>query len=256
MKAGCRDGTGMLDEGKGRSGGDAQNQETRLGFVGRFLLVIVIRVGVLIGLTCFLSPIYATLTTSISPDTTIACIFGLLVLHMYLHDYGKSNRPDTKPTLWGSFGLACAMCASVLMSTRMGHLIDVISIVRLLQCCWFVFLPHLIACHPVQILLSLQIYIAAPYAQHDLSKLLPFGHVPSFLLTSTAALLSVAGQSVVITSWLLCFLMLIVFLCPMWLVRIQKFKANINGPWDEAVPKLNEELHDAFVGTTISSSME
>jgi len=28
-------------------------------------------------------------------------------------------------------------------------------------------------------------------------------------------------------------------LCPMWLVKIHKFKAQINGPWDEAVPRLS-----------------
>jgi len=28
----------------------------------------------------------------------------------------------------------------------------------------------------------------------------------------------------------------------MWLIRIQKFKAKINGPWDEAAPKLSSTL--------------
>jgi len=95
-----------------------------------FWLVVIVRTSVLVGLTVVLAPVYATLTASISPDTTVACICGLLLLHLYLHDYRKSNNPDIKPTFQGSLGLACGMCASVLMSTRMQALLDVIAIVR------------------------------------------------------------------------------------------------------------------------------
>lgn len=97
-----------------------------------FWLIVIARTSVLVGLTVLLAPVYATLTASISPDTTVACIFGLLMLHLYLHDYRKSNNPEIKPTFLGSLGLACGMCASVLMSTRMQTLLDVISIVRIL----------------------------------------------------------------------------------------------------------------------------
>jgi hypothetical protein len=34
----------------------------------------------------------------------------------------------------------------------------------------------------------------------------------------------------------------VTLVCPYWLVHIQKFKAKINGPWDEAVPKLATTL--------------
>lgn len=34
----------------------------------------------------------------------------------------------------------------------------------------------------------------------------------------------------------------ITFLCPRWFVRIQKFKAKISGPWDEAVPQMSRSL--------------
>jgi len=32
----------------------------------------------------------------------------------------------------------------------------------------------------------------------------------------------------------------------MWLVRVHKFKAQMNGPWDEAVPKMSLALDDTF----------
>jgi phosphatidylinositol glycan class C protein len=35
-----------------------------------------------------------------------------------------------------------------------------------------------------------------------------------------------------------CVILGVSFVCPYWLVHIQKFKAKINGPWDEAVPRI------------------
>ncbi len=167
-------------------------------------------------LACLLSPVYATLTTSISPDTTIACICGLLVAHLYLYDYTRANDPWKKPSLLGSLGIACGMCASVLMATRMKHLSDVVSM----------------------ILLSLQLYIGSPYLQHSIFQAIPGGRYACSVLVVTVAITLVGQISVVATSWLLAILLLVVFLGPMWLVRIEKFKAHINGPWDEAVPHL------------------
>ena len=31
---------------------------------------------------------------------------------------------------------------------------------------------------------------------------------------------------------------MVTLVCPMWMVSVHKFKAKINGPWDEAVPHL------------------
>lgn len=31
-------------------------------------------------------------------------------------------------------------------------------------------------------------------------------------------------------------------ICPLFLVKLHKFKAKINGPWDEAVPKVSLKL--------------
>ena len=171
---------------------------------------------VLTVVACLLSPVYATLTTSISPDTTIACICGLLISHLYLYDYTRVNNPWKKPSLLGSLGIACGMCASVLMATRMRDLLDVVSL----------------------ILLSLQLYIGSPYLQYSIFQTVPGGRYVCSLVAATFAIALVSQISVVATSWLIAVLLLVVFLGPMWLVRIEKFKAHINGPWDEAVPHL------------------
>lgn len=103
-------------------------------------------------------------------------------------------------------------------------------------------------------LLSLQIYILVPYAQHDIYTTVGYGHVPSFLITAWLTMSLASKQCPGIMPWLICALALIIFFCPMWLVRIQKFKANINGPWDEAVPKLNEEIDETW-HRTLSASL-
>ena len=180
------------------------------------LMHVILRAFVLLALTCALSPIYATLTASISPDTTIAGICGLLLVHLYLYDYSKAENPESLPSLTGSLGLASGMCASVLMATRMKNLMDVVSI----------------------IIMSLQLYIASPYIQHDIFCTLPFGRYLWSVFVVTGSVMFLSQVSVVATSWLVASLFLVVVLCPMWLVRIEKFKAHINGPWDEAIPQI------------------
>lgn len=44
----------------------------------------------------------------------------------------------------------------------------------------------------------------------------------------------------------------LVFVCPWWLLQTEKFKAKINGPWDEAVPKLTEMVRENSFATSDS----
>jgi hypothetical protein len=91
----------------------------------------------------------------------------------------------------------------------------------------------------MQIVLSLGMYVAGPQCRHFVAGRSALGHVA---LTCALALVT-AGlllqQSILLTSAFVCTLVLITFICPMWLVRIHKFKAQINGPWDEAVPNIS-----------------
>lgn len=87
------------------------------------------RTMALLLLTCLMSPIYASLTASISSDTVVACTAVLSIAHLYLYDYRRpSSGPG--PTFRGSVALACALCASVLMASRMHGYDDVIALVR------------------------------------------------------------------------------------------------------------------------------
>jgi phosphatidylinositol glycan class C protein len=79
----------------------------------------------------------------------------------------------------------------------------------------------------------------APALHYAILERSPATHLAMSVVLSFAAALTLAAASVVLTSALLCTLVCVGFICPMWLVRIQKFKAQINGPWDEAVPKIS-----------------
>ena len=90
---------------------------------------VVAHIAGLILFTALLSPVYATLTSSISPDTIVACTFLLLTAHLYLHDYSPSPS-TTSTTLTGSVGLVCGLCGSVLMASQLHTLLQVFTLVR------------------------------------------------------------------------------------------------------------------------------
>ena len=87
--------------------------------------------------------------------------------------------------------------------------------------------------------LSLEFYILGPSVQYTLMESSPALHAMLLVALIFTAARLISASSVVLTSLLLCTLGCITLLCPMWLIRIHKFKAQINGPWDQAAPKLD-----------------
>jgi len=89
-----------------------------------------------------------------------------------------------------------------------------------------------------QILYSLTAFVLLPFTcQH-----IKLHSEVSFTVTVVLAALVTAG--VVLVYWWRAAAvyggmhLALVFFCPCWLVHIEKFKTKINGPWDEAVPRL------------------
>ncbi|KAK2079313.1 hypothetical protein QBZ16_003004 [Prototheca wickerhamii] len=165
--------------------------------------------------TVLLSPLFATLTLSISSDTVLACALGLSVTHMYLADY-HPRRPVVGPaaSVRGSLALAAALGAAILVASRLPSVLA-----QLLSLLAFVLWPY--GCQ--------QIRLAGPRADLALTLLMALG--------AGAELGAVSAMLAALYAATLVFLGL---LCPLWLVRAHKFKAKINGPWDEAVPRLGE----------------
>lgn len=95
---------------------------------------------------------------------------------------------------------------------------------------------------PLQLLLSLELYILGPYCRRQVAAASHAAHATLTAAMAAAAAASLARQSVLLTSAFVCSLAFVTLICPMWLVRIHKFKAAINGPWDEAVPRLSRAV--------------
>ncbi|KAL4443391.1 hypothetical protein ABPG75_011128 [Micractinium tetrahymenae] len=168
--------------------------------------------------TALLSPLLGTLTENVSSDSITACACLLLLAHLYLHDYHFSAGLTSQ--LSGSLALGCAVCSSVLVASRLGS-------------------PQAVY---AQLLLSLELYILGPYCRRQVAAAAPAAHLALTAVMVAAAAGLLAPLSPLLTSAFGCATLFVTFLCPMWLVRIHKFKAAINGPWDEAVPRLSSAV--------------
>ena len=93
-----------------------------------------------------------------------------------------------------------------------------------------------------QLLLSLELYVLGPYCRRQVAAASPAAHLALTAAMGAAAAALLAPQSILLTSSLACAVVFVTFVCPWWLVRIHKFKACLNGPWDEAVPALSREV--------------
>ncbi|VVA40007.1 PREDICTED: phosphatidylinositol [Prunus dulcis] len=163
-----------------------------------------------------LAPIYQTLTRSISSDSIWAVTVSLLVLHLFLHDYfGSTIRTlgaANNPTLTSCISLNASVVASVFIASR-------------LPSSQLVF---------AMMLFSLQVFLFAPLVTYCIRKYSFRLHLwCSFgLMIATLALVYTLHFFLFVV-----FLGLLVFVtvvCPYWLIRMQEYKFEINGPWDEA----------------------
>eukprot|EP00877_Chromochloris_zofingiensis_P010970 jgi/Chrzof1/6126/Cz17g10210.t1 len=174
-----------------------------------------VRQGVLLsGGVYLLSPLLHSLTRTISEDSIIAMTTGLLILHLYLHDYNFVNSVTDKLT--GTVSLGAAVFASVLIASGMPSEFDVF----------------------VHVLFCLELYLLSPFMRRYIRQASITAHVTLTLGMVCAAVALLLPLSSNLTTVFLVAVVFISLLCPRWLVRIHKFKAKINGPWDEAVPHI------------------
>lgn len=163
-----------------------------------------------------LAPIYQTLTRSISSDSIWALAVCLLLVHLFLHDYSASTiRPPgalNNPKLTSNISLNASIVASVLVASRLPSRLHVFAIM----------------------LFSLQIFLFVPLVAFCVKKFSLRLH----LLFSFALMIMTLGVTYQLHHMffilLLALLVFISIVCPYWLIRIQEYKFEINGPWDEA----------------------
>jgi len=173
------------------------------------------------------APVLRSLAKTISTDTIVALAVGLFLTHLYCHDYtqqkqmhvqaqakhapggheGSESTPGTSDRPWyGSVGISSAFGATVLLASR-------------LQC-------NMDAC--VFLVLSLELFVLLPRVQ--------MGMVASSAL-AVGSVVWLATLSRVMADYLLHTYVFVLLVCPFWLVRIQRGKMEIKGPWDEAKPE-------------------
>lgn len=163
-----------------------------------------------------LSPIYHTLTRSISSDSIWALTTSLVILHLFLHNYSGSTikAPGAleNPTLTSNISLNSSIVASLLIASRLPSRLLVFAI----------------------ILFSLQVFLFAPLVTYCLKKYSFRLHLFfSFVLMATT-LTCVYRLHKLLFVVLLGLLVFVNLVCPYWLIRVQEYKFEINGPWDEA----------------------
>ncbi|CAH9129015.1 unnamed protein product [Cuscuta epithymum] len=163
-----------------------------------------------------LSPIFHTLTRSIASDSIWALTACLLIINLFLHNYSgstvKAPGSQENPTLMSNISLNASIVASLLIASRLPSRLHVFAIV----------------------LFSLQVFLFAPFVTYCVKK---FSFKLHLFLSFGLMVLSL-----VLLYWLhtlLFILLLAVFVfvnlvCPFWLIRLQEYKFEINGPWDEA----------------------
>uniref|UniRef100_A0A5B6Z0B8 Putative Phosphatidylinositol N-acetylglucosaminyltransferase n=1 Tax=Davidia involucrata TaxID=16924 RepID=A0A5B6Z0B8_DAVIN len=180
------------------------------------LLNYVLKISLFITGLYVLSPIYHTLTWSICSDSIWALTVSLIILHLFLHDYSgstvKAPGAPENPIFTSNISLNASIVASLLIASRLPSRLHVFAIV----------------------LFSLQVFLFAPLVTFCIKKYSFRLHLWfSFgLMVVTLALVYRLHRLLFVL--LLSVLVVVTVVCPYWLIRIQEYKFEINGPWDEA----------------------
>lgn len=163
-----------------------------------------------------LAPIYYTLTRSISSDSIWAVTVLLILLHLFLHDYSGSTIKALgalqNPTLTSCISLNASIVASVFIASRLPSRLHVFAIM----------------------LFSLQVFLFAPLVTYCIKKYSLCLHLLLSFCLMMVALGFVYSLHRLLFVMLLGLLVFVNVVCPYWLIRIQEYKFEINGPWDEA----------------------
>ncbi|ORX60400.1 phosphatidylinositol N-acetylglucosaminyltransferase [Hesseltinella vesiculosa] len=163
-----------------------------------------------------LSPILKTLTSQTSDDTIWAMTVYCFLANVLSHDYGTQSGPRIK--IPGSLSTNAAIFASVLLASRLDTNLDVFGFLSF-AVEWFALFPifrkHAQQVHAKQsIMLNMVLQLLCIILFFPISK--------------AVVILYLFGFS------------FLTFICPYWLIFIQKYKNEIHGPWDEARPRLQK----------------
>lgn len=168
--------------------------------------------AIVFGAVYTLSPILATLTEPLSDTTLTTYAVICFLVHLFSQDYaylaGLSDT-FTAPVSLNAAIFACVIDCSRLLSAS--HVFVIIS-------------------------LTIELFALFPVLRRSI---LVYSIKANMALTWTMFFFVAWALSYInsmFTSVYVAAVIFITLVCPYWLIRIQKYKNTIHGPWDEAVP--------------------
>lgn len=102
----------------------------------------------------------------------------------------------------------------------------------------------------MQVLFSLELYLLSPYIRRYVKNKSIVADEALTVLMHVMVYIVLCPIAAVVAYVYAAAIVFISFLCPMWLVKVHKYKAKINGAWDEAVPSTTLKLNKKQAGTS------
>lgn len=165
-----------------------------------------------------LSPVLKTLTAATSSDSIWALSSCLFVLNVVLADYSPAAPLGmVRERLTSVLSMNAAISSSVVLASRLS---DDASVSALM-------------------VFSVQVFALFPILRHRLQATPAAVRVVITALLAGSTILLALPLSIVVAVILCATFMFVTFIGPCVLFWSQKYKNEIRGPWDVAVPKVN-----------------
>jgi hypothetical protein len=178
------------------------------------------RIFVFCGVVHTLSPILKTLTQSFSDDTIFSLTGLFSTLHITLFDY--DGICATAPDFSGTTSLNAAIFSSVLLASRLSSSLHVFAFI----------------CFAFELFAGAPIVLAAVKRASNNGWV----HWLGTLLLTCLALWALTTMSAVLSLTYVIVVILVTFVCPAGLKYYQRYKNEIQGPWDYDDRKELDEL--------------
>ncbi|KAI3635095.1 hypothetical protein MIR68_006661 [Amoeboaphelidium protococcarum] len=163
-----------------------------------------------------LSPILKTLTQDTSDDTIYALSTIVFTMNLLFHDYTSVEPGATRYP--GALSLNAAIFGSVLLASRLSSSLNVFGLM-LFAVTWFGLLPifrrSMVVYSKGSLMLNLLLLACGTYMLHQVSTIMVHLYLTMYAF--------------------------ITFVCPFWLIWIQRYKNEIKGSWDEMKLMISEE---------------
>lgn len=153
-----------------------------------------------------MSPVLRTLTETISTDTIYAMVTMMIFVHLIFHNYGIAAAIVSKP-----ISLNAAIFASVCLASRLATTFHALAF----------------------LIFAMDIFLLLSILYRQLSIVYRVAMTASFSVL-VMMLIAVTFHPRYSLLYLL-LLLFINFVCPYGFYRMQAYKENIYGPWDEAI---------------------